>query len=595
MDRIRSLFFPLAAVVVCAGLLAFAGMVGSARGDTLSVRVYDARSGSPMGGAFVQVGQAPGDPFSGNSGSTGPDGKITFSNPLLVGPQTVTAGYTGYSLLTIVESAVDSIALGLTTSIAPTHLPPPKSQVSGTVTGIQVKNNDGNLDVGMVYPAVHLADLLSTGTLPFEVPADTVNFPIIGNVVLPGNIVVPTQTEGFIFVFSKPNYHFYVPSNRTYDFITVAGRLPVTSLTGQTLPFDAITMRQVGAQRNVPVTGDLNLTQVCDLNLAHTLNVNVPEAPNGSIVWVGSVAQLPGNGSPTDIFYDAKNALRDTLTTFHMSGLNSTGELSDATPFLAGYYGDSSSANTYQSGRIDRSPLTLPTTRTLGSFFLVPSLTQQGDQFSWTNVARPGVTPNPTWAMATFRVQGANGDTSVTASTDWQAWVPAGNLSFRPPVLPSWAPGGLPDPSQIPSNGELVWDLWLADPSGGIQSVMTDPFSSTTTFSRREIQIESPVVDVAEFGLGTLSNRPLKFRVAPNPGRGSRIILWDHPPGAGQPVAWSLWDAGGRRVAYGGFRASGATEERPILAGLETMHSGVYWIRLRAGEQSGAFPVVVSR
>jgi hypothetical protein len=561
---------------------------------TLRVRVTDGTNGAPLGGAYVQVGQLPGNPFPQNWGLTNSEGVIQFSDPFLVGPQTVTAGSDGFSLLTVIDAAVDSVSLALHPSTSSGGVAPPRAQISGTVTGIAIQNNDGNLDVGMVYPSVRLADLLSQRTLPFEVPSDTVNFPLVGPTVLPGNVVVPTQTEGFILTFSKPNYHFYVPDARTYDFLVVSGRMPILALSQPGLPLNLLTMRETGAERNVPVNGDRTLTVNSDLNLTPSLTVQAPEAPPGSTVFATAVADLPA--SAHSILFDAKSALRDTLTALHLSGFTPAGDLADAVPYIAGYYGDSSRADTYQSGRVDRSPLTLPATRTLGGFYLLPELTQIGDGYAWSDVSRPGITPNPTWAIATFRTAPLDpADTTVPPLTAWEAWIPADQRIFRLPLLAPGAPGGLPDPSQTPEADKLLWDLWVADPSGSVGSVLTDAFATLTRWSRRTVEIFPPVPDVREVGLGTVSVRSLKFRLAPNPGNGARDVLWERPLAPNQMVSWTLLDPAGRKLLTGTFGSSGSVTDRRALKEVEHLPTGVYWIKMRAGNQSGSTPLIVAR
>lgn len=584
----------LAVLLLLATVAAVLPTMGTANAGALFVRVTDAMTGLPISGAFVQVGPAPGDPFPSNSGLADLLGWVTFVDAEIAGPQTVTAAATGYARLTVMHAATDSIALALHPEVAPSSLPSPKAEISGAVTGIGLQTNDGNLDIGVVYPAVRLSDLLSTRLLPFEVPSDTVSFPVVGPVVLPGNVVVPSQTEYVVLNFSKPSYHFFVPDGQTYDFLVVAGRLPLTSLAGSGLPLNELTMREVGAERNIAVNGNQTRILNSDLNLAHTLTVSAAEAPNGSTVFVTAVADLE-DGSRS-IFFDVKSALRDTLTGFRLSGLNPAGDLIDEVPYLAGYYGDSSAANLYQAGRVDRSVLTLPASRSLGDFYLLPALQQEGDSWRWTDVTRPGITPVPTWAIATFRVEAMTpGDPSVTTRTLWEAWVPAGDLSFRLPVLPVGVPGGLVDSEQTPEADHLLWDQWIADPSGDIERVMANAFGTLTSWSRRTIEVYSPITDVRGSGLGTLAGRGLSFRLVPNPGPGLREIFWDLPPRGGEPVCWSVVSASGRRLASGTFPSSGMVRDSSTFEGTRGLATGVYWIRLEVDQRVASVPLVVIR
>jgi hypothetical protein len=584
----------LAALLLLAAVAVVFPAAGTAHAGSISVRVTDATTGLPIEGAFVQIGPSPGDPFPSNSGLADVLGWVTFVDPQISGPQTVSAAAEGFARLTVVRAVSDSLAMALHPEVLPSSLPAPKSEVSGTVSGIAMQTNDGNLDVGVVYPAVRLADLLSTRLLPFEVPSDTVSFPVVGSVVLPGNVVVPSQTEYFILTFSKPNYHFFVPDGQTYDFLVVAGRLPLTALGGSGLPLNELTMREIGAERAVAMNGDRTLNLNSDLNLAHTLTVSAIEAPNGSSVFVTAVADLQGGSR--SIFFDAKSALRDTLSSLHLSGLGPAGDLADEVPYLAGYYADSSAANLYQAGRIDRTPLTLPASRNLGQFFLLPALHQEGDRWHWTDVARPGITPAPTWAIATFRVDAVTpGDPMVTPRTLWEAWVPAGDLAFRLPVLPVGVPGGLVNPDQTPENDRLLWDQWVADPSGEIEMVMANAFGSLTRWSRRTIEVYSPITDAGGGGLGTLAGRGLTFRLVPNPGPELREIFWDLPPRSGEAVCWTVVSPSGRRLASGTFPSSGMVRDSSTFEGARRLATGVYWIRLEVDNRVGSVPLVVIR
>lgn len=577
------------------GLFAAVAAVRPSEAAMLRVRVTDALTGAPIGGAFVQVGPAPGDPFPANWGATDPTGVITFSDDQLTDPQTVTVAASDFARQSVIGSAVDSIAFWLQPEVTPSSLPEPRAEISGTVSGISTQSNDGRLDVGIVYPAIGLSDILQSRSLPFEVPADTVSFPLIGEVVIPGNVMLPTQTEGLFFTFSKPAYHFFVPDANTYDFLVVAGRLPLTALGGSELPLNVTVMREVGAERAIPVAGDLVLPLNSDLNLQNSLWVQVPEAPDGSEVFTAAVADLPGTDASRSLFFDAKTALADTLSALLLSGFTPAGDLGDAVPYLAGYYADSSAADLFQAGRVDRTPLTLPATRTLGDFFRVPQVSQQGDEWCWTDVTRPGVTPDPTWAISTFRVAAeVPGAAGVTPRSIWEVWAPAGDLSFRLPILAAGAPGGLPDPTQTPEEDQLFWDCWIADPSGSIRDVMQSAFATLTRWSRRTIPVVSPAVVPDLVGFGTL--RPaLRFVLAPNPGPAPRDVFLESALPVGEILSWSIVSPSGRQLARGSFACAGRGRHADAIQLPMELPTGVFWMRLEGAGRSGSLPLVVIR
>lgn len=565
--------------------LGFVLVIPSAAGAaTLLVHVTDARDGTPLPGSFVQVGPVPGSPFAANSGLTAGDGTILFNDPALAGPQTVTAAALGFARKTVIDAAEVEITLALQTTLAGSGIYGTKAEISGTVTNITTQNNDGNFDLAIVYPSLRLGDLLTQRAMPIEVPADTVNFPIIGDVVLPGNVSLPSQTEFVFLNFSKPNYHFSVKDGATYDFLALAGRIPINALTGPDVE-NAITMREIGAERDIAVSGNRVLTINSDLNLTNNLTVNVPEAPNGSETRVVSIADIQSAGQTKSLFFDTKTGLADVADTFLLSGRNSSGDLADAVPYVAAIYADSSAVDAYSCGRVDRTPLTLPANRTVGDFFLLPDLAQDGIQFTWSDVARPGITPDPTWAVGALRLQAAPGDSTVPTQALWEVWAPAGVGSFVLPVLPGAAPGGLIDPLETMENDQLVWDQLLSDPAGDINSVLVDPFATATRFSRRWIEVAPPAAAVDPGPTSLAAGPDLSFGLTPNPGSDWPSVVWSIGMREGLDLRWSITDASGRRVGAGLTRTSGGRIDRPMgMAGLPG--AGVYWLRLEIGGAS---------
>lgn len=579
----------LSGALTAFALLAILAQTGDA--GTLGVRVLRAADGQPISGAFVQIGPAPGVPFAANGGTTAADGRILFSDPNLIGPQTVTAAATDFARVSLMDSVVDSITVRLRPTVASGGLVGPTAEVSGTVTNIATSSNDGNFDMAIVYPAVDLSSLLAGRNFPIEIPADTVNFPVIGEVVLPGNVVLPSQTEFFVLNFSKPNYHFSIGDGATYDFMALAGRLPIDAISGPD-PQNAITMREIGAERNIAVSGPRVLTINSDLNLTNNLTVNVPEAPNGSETQAFSLADFPGAGGTKTIFFDLKSGLADTQDSFLLSGRNAGGDLGDAAAYVAAVYADSSVDARYSAGRVDRTPLTLPATRTVGAFFLLPSLSQAGAQYQWSNVERPGITPAPTWAVASFRLEAATtGDPGVVTQSLWEVWATAGSLAFTLPVLPGSAPGGLVDPSETGDADRLVWDQRLADPAGSLAQVLVDPFRSATRYSQRWIEV-TPAAAAVEL-VQTDPGRGL--RLEPNPLSSNPSLHWGAPPIAGSQVAWLLLDVTGRQRARGQFLASGSVRDPLPGSAMADVASGTYWFVVHAGGRSMTTKCLVVR
>ena len=496
----------------------------------------------------------------------------------------MTAGAAGFSLLTVIEAASDSLSLPLHAETIGSTIQGPKAEISGTTVGIQTQNNDGNVDVGVVYPALQLSDVLGRRTVPVEIPKDHVSFPVIGAKDLPGNIVIPRQTEYLFYSFEKANYHFFVPDRDTYDVVVLAGRASASNLGGASL--NDVTTRRVGIEREVAVNGNLSLKPACDLDLSPAITVRVPEAPAGTAVEAVSVADVPEPGGPRTLLYDVKSSMAQDLDHFTLSGLNPIGDLSTSVPYVAARYHDNSPTPAFESGRVDRTPLTLPATRSLDGFFLVPELSQSGGEFTWTQVGRPGVTTEPTWAIANFRLEPGS-------RMLWEVWAPAGRGAFALPGLAPGAPGGLPDTTL--DQQRLMWDQLVADPAGSIQDVLADPFATLTRYSRRSMVITPPLL-LPQLAQAMHEPEPIRpIALAPQPTRGEVDIVWTRPPQPGDEVQWSLIDVMGRRVNAGRFRALGTERERAPWSGGLSPAPGVYWLTLElSGRHERARLVVVN-
>src|SRR6185503_5261853 len=290
----------------------------------------------------------------------------------------------------------------------------------------------------------------------------------------------------------------------------------------------------------------------------------------------------PAAGGPRTLLMDLKTSMAQDLDHFTLSGLAPSGDLSNAEPYVAARYHDPAPTPAYESGRVDRAPLVLPATRSVEGFFNVPDLTQNGIQFSWSDVSKPGITTAPTWAIANLR---------LGSRMLWEVWSPAGRGAFSLPSLAPGAPGGLPDSTW--GEDRLVWDQLIVDPTGPIQGVLEDPFATLTRYSRRSMPITPPAL-LPQLAEATHELQPIRpITLAPQPTRGEVDIVWTRPPAPGDDVRWSLVDVMGRRVNTGHFGAMGTARERAPWSGGLALAPGVYWLDLELGGERQQVRLVV--
>lgn len=545
----------LAPYLVVLAALPLLSTVAPAIAETLQVTVLDARDRQPINGAFVMVGPAKGIPFTGNTALTSPDGVAVFTNAHLAGPQTVTAGATGFAFTAVIESASGAVTLPLYPSAAQNGIYGPKARVTGLVTGIETRNNDGLIDLGMVLPAVSIDQAL-TGSLPIEIPPDTLNISDpIADIPIPGNIVVPTQTEAFIVQFSKPNYKIDLPAQTTQSMYTVAARLPVDAVLNFPAGGDPIELlklaeiRRFGIERDRPIGGGLDLPISVDLNLSTQLTVQFSGVPNGTDLKVFSLGSLPNPAGGEEIVaYDLDGALSDTQTSFLMASSVPGGDIADVSNLVTGFYQDSSAYAAFMSGRIDRTQFTLPATRVLADFYDPPTLTRGGARFFWNDVHTPGTEPVPTWSLHSISAGPVSpADTSVAATLLWRIIAPAAAGQFALPSLPAEAPGppaGLIDVNGTPGADRLIWDAMIANPSGNLDGVLSNPMAGVTHFSERVVTLDLNPAGVE--GADT-PDAMGSMRLLPNPTAGAVDVRFAGP--LARAVRLEIVDVGGRRVA----------------------------------------------
>ncbi len=511
----------LVTVTLTASLLVGTPPAGA---DPLVVTVTDGQTEQPISGAFVMVGASAGDPFPGNFGWTDAQGQIVFDDPALIGPQTVTAAMEAYGHTSVYQAAVAEVGLPLFPAEVDSSMGGTKTHVEGTVQNIGISNNDGNLDVALILPAVSASDFVLGDRLPFSFGMETLTFPIIGEIELPENSFAPYQIELFIYPFEKTPWRIDVPGDRPVTFSSVAGRISLDALlAGATL--DDVEIREVGVERDVPVSGPMNLTINSDLNLSRSLTTQFAGVPAGAKIDAVSGARVPQAGREVIVTYAGNEAGIDTVSSFQLASRLPGGDMSDAVNVAVGRFADSSSGNLYSAGIVERDGFGLPHTETFDSWMLIPDLSQQGRTLQWSDATAPGVSPSPTWARSVIGLRDIGGGPRTAA---WRIYAPtsgAGELTL--PILPPDAPGpagGVPDPAQTPEADELYWNCYAANPPGGPSDVAAGFLEGATHWARRWIGVE--IAPTAVGGPIAMTPTALDLQAAPNPFVGETQIAW---------------------------------------------------------------------
>jgi hypothetical protein len=194
----------------------------------LTVKVTDAVTGQPVAGAAVLVGTKNGDPFAENILRTDDLGNATFTNEALRGAThfPITAGKTGYTLLTLFENADNVVNLAL----QPIPAEKDYSFLQGKVSGFPPGMDSGTLELGLFIPATRPEGLLDFDLSLFVSPYK-VKVNIYGDRDVPGNVVLPEQSKwwGFIPInISKPDYIMPLPRGLTTHMAAMVGSVPIS-------------------------------------------------------------------------------------------------------------------------------------------------------------------------------------------------------------------------------------------------------------------------------------------------------------------------------------------------------------------------------
>jgi hypothetical protein len=547
----------LALVVALAAVASIAALPGAspAAAETLLVRTIDPVTGEPIAGAFVMVGSAPDVPFAGNSGLTDASGTITFDDPALVTPATVTAATADRAYVTTYASPADSVVFGLPLRQVDDGVPPPVARVTGTAPGIPVSNNNGYVELGFVLPAVDVEVLLGTGQLPFGVPIETVDLPLVGPTEVPGIVVIPNQTELFFFSFGKPVYQIDLRDGATESLFCPAGRIALedlASLGGEDIfaILNQIQISKFGIERDRVISNGAVIDIGVDLQASTSVTMQYVGVPAGDDIQLVSGAALPvaGGSGERYVVFDGAGQPVGQGTQLSAAAVVPSGDIADATSTAIALHADPTGSLGYTSAIIDRSGWTPPATLVADSFFRVPDVVQDGRVATYTDPESPGVSPLPTWVNAVYALEGDSGDPTIPSGIHWRVIVPAAELGYTLPELPASAPPALPNPQATPGDDRLELTLTATNSTAGAQEVLVRALGDATHFVFRTIEIEYSTTGLADAGTTAPQGRALGLAFPdPLPARGAAVSL-PVVVGNGGESAVDVYGADGRLV-----------------------------------------------
>lgn len=478
---------------------------------TCTIKVVRSDTGAAISGAFVMIGLKAGEPFSGNFGFTNASGEIPFNSPVLKGPQTITAGASGYRFFSFVDVNASQIEIPL----QPKDPVAETASVTGGLTGFDGVNNDGKVQAALVIPTMNLDDLMM---LDFSslLSEDVLLMSVLGtDYYIPGNIVIPEQTETisnlFPVTFSNPSYQLTLPKNTTQHLFSLGVEVPVDSVINGGLDFSLMDVIKLGMYRDLYIDGDLSQDIPMTATPADNLTLTTQNTPAGSTLLLVSAGEINGNtnvlpGGSGDLFLmDFAQISGGTSTSSLLGTVPNTIAPFQDTRYLAvalAFSGDVTELKDI-TAIVDRSDFapTTPTTLNLTTFFTPVQLNNvTGEEFSFSSAVQAGISPQPDLNVALLSLVTTVPDTSPGAAagdtveeTDilWTLFSAGSNLSFHLPILPSGAPAVLPFPEETAADDRLVW----------MQSVFA---LTRTTFNFNQFDMDTFAAAVTHLSANTI-------------------------------------------------------------------------------------------
>lgn len=427
----------------------------------LRVRVVAAEDGTPVEGAYVQVGPAEsftlfssvellvggGDPDLPTSALTDEHGYATLidAGDRLSGELMVTAGAEARAYVTIVPTAASDLVLAL-----PKVALPFEAELSGTVTGPNFPQVDGKLDLALVAPALTM-DFLSAFDLMQMLETDRAvsgSGPLCGNqsYQVAGNIVVPYQEEALCKIAGGESWKLTPEVGAPTDLFALRASIPLQALlTGGGSVAGLLGKMEtmaVGIKPNVPTTVDSSgLSVPLESKTEATMKLEISGAPQGTL-YALSLGDYDGGNGTGRLFLQGftsvenASALTTTLTT-----AKAEGSFASAT-HLAGALTQGDTLDT--SLVLDRATLDRTSTRTLTEFLRFPQAKATGRRFTWSDVGHAGRTPD----LMRSELRRVTPTSNYTARHEvfWIVWshgdprLENGDRGFELPTLPFTAP-----------------------------------------------------------------------------------------------------------------------------------------------------------
>jgi hypothetical protein len=423
-------------------------------------------NGFPIAGATIMIGTAQNTPFTGNILTTDSNGEVAIP-AAWNDAEPVTIDATGYVRATYFAQTPQPMSYTLRAT--PADL---EQELKGNTTGFGQLLDDGNADVGVVFPAIPRSQAsLGQVTSLISPQADTIS--AYGETIqIPSNITFPDQTQTYILPIeiNKPAYRVYLPQNGNYQMVAVHARFPFGSSidairSGKNFLdlINTLDFKEAAIQ-NVTVASPLQSTDlsVHSFTFAPSIPFAAPQFASTYTLLAISLPEINGQYYAADV----KNVA--SQKTLNLNG-PSTGV---GKGLVVAVLRKSSNKATSGAQAEELSSVTMAASvyQSFGFLGLIspPTVTQASITAAATPAAISGVDPVMTYALLSkIEVVPAtlHGITLERKIPQWEMFASNWNVQLKIPQWPGWTQ---------PSGG-YRWDLTFAGKPQGTPALTLGP------------------------------------------------------------------------------------------------------------------------
>lgn len=409
--------------------------------NVITIKTIDDK---PISGAQILIGDALNSPFAGNFLTSNASGQIEIP-AAWTSPTAVTVQAAGYIRATYLAQTPGAMTIVL----RPVKNGPTQYEVKGSALDLPVKNNDDQVDFGLVMPAFTKMDLLSFN-LDSVISPQTDSISALGQEIkVPSNISLPKQSEKYSFftiTLDKPLYRTYFGQKGVNRLVAVKGRFPfrdtVDAMRGGKEFYELINMFKISGAgiRDLDVQGNAQLNiPAGELSFTDSKKVTAPAVRGDELFIAVGVANQSGYMIPTDI----KNVASNKSMT-----LNTLAGAEQKVLAVLKKSADMKSGNDRMSATL--LPFEAQTAPKMLPLINDPSFVGQNEvvfpQFNTVD----GVNPIATYSVISSQIEVQQGPAKVTImNPEWEIYAAKWVTGMK---LPNWPQGSR-------GNGKKRWEV----------------------------------------------------------------------------------------------------------------------------------------